>query len=57
MDEVWKRNVIEVYRKGDRLISIKMVVEEETINIISAYAPQIGAELFIKEQFGTDWRR
>ena len=28
-----------------------MVVEEETINVISAYAPRIGAESHIKEQF------
>ena len=28
-----------------------MVVGEETINVISAYAPQVGAESQIKEQF------
>ena len=39
------------FRIGDRLISIKILVEEEAINIISAYAPQVGAELHIKEQF------
>ena len=43
--------MVEVYRSGDRVLSIKMVVEDDTINIISAYAPQIGEELFIKEQF------
>ena len=51
VDEVWKKNVVEVDRSEDRLLSIKMVVEEETINIISAYAPQIGAEL---HSFGTN---
>ena len=35
VNEDWKRNVVEVYRIGDRLIWIRMVVEEETINIIS----------------------
>ena len=50
-DEEWKKNVVEVFRIGDRLISIKILVEEEAINIISAYAPQVGAELHIKEQF------
>ena len=39
------------FRIGDRLISIKILVEEEAINIISAYAPQVGTELHIKEQF------
>ena len=33
VDEVWKKNVVEVYRSGDRLLSIKMVIEEETINV------------------------
>ena len=50
-DEVWKKKVVEVYRSGDRILLIKMVVEDDTINIISAYAPQIGEELVIKEQF------
>ena len=31
-------------RIGDRIISLKMVVGKETINVISAYAPQVGAE-------------
>ena len=33
LDEIWKKNVVEVYRSGDRLLSIKMVIEEETINV------------------------
>ena len=35
VDEEWKNKMVEVYRIGNRLLSIKMVVEEETINIIS----------------------
>ena len=35
VDEEWKNKVVEVYRIGDRSLSIKMVVQEETINIIS----------------------
>ena len=42
VDEEWKKNVVDVFRIGDRLISIKILVEEEAINIISAYAPQVG---------------
>ena len=41
--------MVEINRIGDEIISLKMVVEEETINVISAYAPQIGIELYIKE--------
>ena len=33
VDEVWKKNVVEVYRTRDRLLSIKMVIDEETINV------------------------
>ena len=32
-DEVWKKNLVEVYKSGDRLLSIKMLIEEETINV------------------------
>ena len=51
VDEEWKKNVVEINRIGDRIISLKMVVGEETINVISAYARQVGAESQIKEQF------
>ena len=33
VDEVWKKNVVEVDRSGDKLLSIKMVIEEETVNV------------------------
>ena len=33
VDEVQKKNVVEVYSSGDKLLSIKMVIEEETINV------------------------
>ena len=33
VDEVWKKNVVGVYWSGDRLLSIKMVIEEETVNV------------------------
>ena len=33
---------------------IKLVLGEETINIISAYAPQIGLKEFIKQKFGEE---
>ena len=51
VDEEWKKNVVAINRIGDRIISLKMAVEEETINVISAYAPQVGAESHMKEQF------
>ena len=43
--------MVAIKRIGDRIISLKMVVGKETINVISAYAPQVGVESHIKEQF------
>ena len=38
-------------RKGDRIISLKLKIKENTINIISAYAPQVGLDQRTKTQF------
>ena len=35
-------------------MSIKLILGEETINLISAYAPQIRLEEYIKQKFGED---
>ena len=51
VDEEWKKNVVAIHRIGDRIISLKMVVGEETINVINVYAPQVGAASHIKKQF------
>jgi hypothetical protein len=49
-----KDNVVEVQRFGDRIIRVKLVLEEEIINIISVYAPQVGLEDKIKQDFWED---
>ena len=54
VDKTWKNNVVEVKRIGDRILSLKMVLEQETFNIISAYAPQIGLEEQEKRKFWED---
>lgn len=54
VDREWKMNVAEVKRIEDRIISLKMIVGHDTFNIISAYAPQIGAESSLKEKFWED---
>ena len=63
IDKCFKK-VVEVRRIGDRIISIKFVLGEETINIISAYAPQIGLKghgwidsKVIKHEKDLYWRR
>ncbi|GJZ56632.1 hypothetical protein Tco_0611825 [Tanacetum coccineum] len=38
-----KDKVVHVNRCSDRIISLTLVIEGETVNVISAYAPQVGA--------------
>ena len=38
-------------RLGDRRISINLVLEEDIIHIINAYAPQAGLDESVKRQF------
>ncbi|XP_054785632.1 uncharacterized protein LOC129292133 [Prosopis cineraria] len=54
IDKEWKKNVVEVSRIGDRIISLKMIIGRETVNIVSAYAPQVGTEASLKELFWED---
>ena len=42
--------VVEVRRKSDRIMSIKLVVGSEVINIVSVYAPQVGLGEEIKRR-------
>ena len=51
VDKNWKKNVVKVTRIEDRILSLKLMVGRETINIISAYAPQVGLDDKIKKQF------
>ena len=41
-------------RKSDRMMSVKIEIEEVMVNVISAYAPQVGCELGEKEDFWND---
>ncbi|XP_077223408.1 uncharacterized protein LOC143857020 [Tasmannia lanceolata] len=54
IDKSLRDEVVDVKRKGDRIILIKLVLGEETINVISAYAPQIGLNYSVKRQFWDD---
>ena len=46
-----KNSVTEVHRKNGRILRMKMGYGEETMNIISAYAPQVGCTEEEKVQF------
>ncbi|PWA38352.1 hypothetical protein CTI12_AA582160 [Artemisia annua] len=37
-----KDNVVQVIRKDDRTMKITLVIDEEIVNMISTYAPQVG---------------
>ena len=47
----WQDKILEVKRKSDRVMSIKLVVGKRILNIISAYAPQTGCSQEEKEHF------
>jgi len=39
VDKEWKKDIVDVKRIGDRIIALKIVVEQDTFNVISTYAP------------------
>ncbi len=49
-----KDAVITVKRVRDRIILVKLVLEWETINVVSAYASQIGLDSESKQKFWED---
>ena len=51
IDKSSKEKVVDVKRSGDRIILIKLVVEELILNILSAYAPQVGLPVADKNKF------
>lgn len=42
VDKDWKKDIMDVKRVGDRIITLKVIVEQDTFNVISTYAPQVG---------------
>jgi len=44
MDEEMKNKVLEIVRKSDKVIVVKLIFEEKALNVVSAYAPQVGCE-------------
>ncbi|XP_070017279.1 uncharacterized protein [Nicotiana sylvestris] len=51
VDSHLRESVVEVRRVNDRLMTIKLVVGECTLNVVSAYAPQVGLDEEIKRLF------
>ena len=53
LDPQTKEELVEVARKSSRILRIKLVYGQKAINVISAYAPQVGCDDAEKETF---WR-
>ena len=49
--EKYFKNILEVRRVSDRLTSVRMEIEEVMLNVVSAYAPQVGCDTEEKKQF------
>ncbi|KAK3518931.1 hypothetical protein QTP70_015520 [Hemibagrus guttatus] len=54
LKEEFVRNVLEVKRVSDRVMSLKLEVEGVMLNVVSGYAPQVGCELEEKERFWSE---
>jgi len=51
VDKVWKKSAVDIKKIGDKILAVIFMVAQETINIINAYAPQVGTEAHVKEKF------
>ncbi|XP_019259245.1 PREDICTED: uncharacterized protein LOC109237393 [Nicotiana attenuata] len=51
VDRDLRESVVEVRRVNDRLMFIKLVIGECTLNVVSAYAPQAGLDEEVKRRF------
>eukprot|EP00262_Sarcandra_glabra_P012088 TRINITY_DN3039_c0_g2_i3.p1 TRINITY_DN3039_c0_g2~~TRINITY_DN3039_c0_g2_i3.p1 ORF type:complete len:402 (+),score=55.32 TRINITY_DN3039_c0_g2_i3:275-1480(+) len=50
-DKDLKDKIVEVKRKNDRIMMVKIILDKEILNIISAYAPQVGLRENVKQEF------
>ncbi|KAI5100145.1 hypothetical protein C0J45_9131 [Silurus meridionalis] len=55
LKEEYSKSVVEVKRVSDRVMNVKLEVEGVMINVISAYAPQVGCEMEEKERFWSEF--
>ncbi|XP_057744887.1 uncharacterized protein LOC130962732 [Arachis stenosperma] len=54
VDKQWKKDIVDVKRVDDWIISTKLVVEAVTFRVISAYAPQVSSDEQHKIRFWED---
>ena len=51
IDKQLLENVVEVKRKGERILLLKLILGREIFNVISVYAPQVVLDELSKRQF------
>ncbi|KAK3550307.1 hypothetical protein QTP86_024280 [Hemibagrus guttatus] len=54
LKEEFVRNVLEMKRVSDRVMSLKLEIKEVMLNVVSGYVPQVGCELEEKERFWSE---
>ncbi|XP_047989245.1 craniofacial development protein 2-like [Leguminivora glycinivorella] len=54
LDRELKNKVMDVNRVNDRMIAVKLLLENVIVNVISVYAPQTGCNNSLKEKFWSD---
>ncbi|KAI5614476.1 hypothetical protein C0J50_9063 [Silurus asotus] len=54
LKEEYSKSLVKVKRVSDRVLIVKVEVEGKMINVISAYAPQVGCEMVEKERFWSE---
>jgi exonuclease III len=54
IDKSLKNRVVAVRRQGDMIIMIKLIFGDLVLNVISAYAPQVGLSDDVKRRFWED---
>ncbi|KAG5598931.1 hypothetical protein H5410_030301 [Solanum commersonii] len=51
VDVELREQLVEVRKISDRVMMVKLVIRVLTLNIISAYAPQVGLDKEVKKRF------
>jgi exonuclease III len=54
IDKSFNNGVVAVRRQGDKIIMIKLIFGDLVLNVISAYAPQVGLSDDVKRRFLED---
>ena len=54
IDKQLLQNIVEVRRKSDRILLVKLILGREIFNFISVYAPQVRLDESSKRQFWED---